>query len=152
MKILETLNMHSLFKEQYIPLGETIQNSFFFFSELCPFFNSDLFTLYQTPHSLALAPACGVFVFKFQVLVCENTGQLALLEPLTIHTACISLLSKRNSLSLEKVLLQSREEMLGKLESDSTGKTSVDHLVNKLLAGKKYKADNGKKLTCFYHL
>ena len=52
--------MCSLSKEQSILSRETIQNEFL--SELFPFFDCRLFILYQTPHSQAMAPACGALV------------------------------------------------------------------------------------------
>ena len=37
---------------------------FFFFFRIMPHFRLGLFILYQAPHSLALAPACGALVLK----------------------------------------------------------------------------------------
>ena len=42
--------------------GRQLKKNFFFNSELCPVFDLRLFILYQTPHSRALAPACGALV------------------------------------------------------------------------------------------
>ena len=63
---LYSIAMHGLNSdkrpESKILKGRQFEYFFFFFSELCPFFDLRLFILYQTPHSRPLAPTCCALV------------------------------------------------------------------------------------------
>ena len=49
-------------KERSIVSGRQLKMQFFFFPEVCRFFDLRLFILYQAPHSWALAPTYGALV------------------------------------------------------------------------------------------
>ncbi|XP_045215770.2 treslin-like [Mercenaria mercenaria] len=67
------------------------------------------------------------------VLVCTRSGQLVLLEPLTTHTATLSLLSVDTTLSLEKQLLLQNTSRQTSADTVQSKEQFVDEMVGKLV-------------------
>ena len=66
----------SLSKEQYNNYTIKRDNSMCIFLRIMPPFRLRLFILYQAPHSLALAPACGTLV-KMPTFLIKSIMQLS---------------------------------------------------------------------------
>jgi hypothetical protein len=78
-----------------------------------------------------------------QVLVCNKTGQLILMEPLTSHTATLSILSVDTTLCVEKqLLLQATcKQTISSTEEDK--QKFVDEMVDKLVGSVHVPRGNG---------
>ena len=68
-----------------------------------------------------------------QVLVCEETGTLLLLEPLTVSTATLCLVSQLSGITLEKLLITQELEVSDDGDSvDASSDSLIERLVGRV--------------------